>query len=133
MGLKTRLYPELKLFPDWQHRQAALSEGQRAAFKRPALWVLSLMAFCAGIALITLSIHRGIPNGMQLPLMVVGQLTASWGPLMGLWVFRRTVRQSLRVQLRERGRVLCISCGYDLEGLKAERCPECGAPVGLLP
>lgn len=36
-------------------------------------------------------------------------------------------RQELREQRRRENR--CLNCGYSLEGLTSERCPECGTPT----
>ena len=36
-----------------------------------------------------------------------------------------TYRQTLEIERQRKG--LCPRCGYDLRGLNAARCPECGA------
>jgi len=43
------------------------------------------------------------------------------------------VRSALRLELKQtfRGEVLpmCLKCGYNLESVDGNRCPECGAPI----
>ncbi len=41
---------------------------------------------------------------------------------------RREVRKAIRKRLVEAGIAVCLSCGYDLRGQTAPRCPECGTP-----
>lgn len=41
-----------------------------------------------------------------------------------------TPHESLR-HFIERTRAKCLSCGYDLRGIDAARCPECGAELSL--
>lgn len=48
------------------------------------------------------------------------------------WSFLR-IRAQLRLFLKEhylgRKLPLCLGCGYNLEGVDAQRCPECGASI----
>lgn len=43
-----------------------------------------------------------------------------------VWISRRELRRFIWRKLAERGRLVCLHCGYDLRGQTVCRCPECG-------
>ncbi len=51
------------------------------------------------------------------------------GGLLTHYLLRSRMRKGLRRYLRDEGVILCIPCGYDLEGNTSGVCPECGETV----
>ena len=47
-------------------------------------------------------------------------------PMITFLLFRRKIQRSLRRQLIDIGKPVCLICGYDLRGQTVPRCPECG-------
>ena len=43
------------------------------------------------------------------------------------WGVSKSLRRRMLRQLESSDFLLCVSCGYNLRGLNAERCPECGS------
>lgn len=64
----------------------------------------------------------GIPSGF-VPLWLFGIITAA-GFLMAWWLNIRMVTMQRRI---DDGK--CWKCGYTLDGIDANRCPECGVDV----
>jgi len=46
------------------------------------------------------------------------------------WAYARVYGKPCRLAMLKLGRLVCVDCGYRLEGLGPEitRCPECGSP-----
>ncbi len=61
-----------------------------------------------------------LPTSALCPAMLIDALFYA-----ALWLAAITVVPTTR-RLRRRQRGLCPACGYDLHGLSAARCPECG-------
>lgn len=74
-------------------------------------------------------VPSGTPNGrtelLYLPWWLLIMLAVS----PGLWLLHQTVVRPARRQARG----LCRRCAYDLTGVGAERCPECGAQIPCRP
>jgi hypothetical protein len=72
-----------------------------------------------------------LPGGFGLQSPVVGGIMGGLCGVLAVFVGYRVVageiRLALRQRLRELGVRVCGRCGYDLRGLPADRCPECGA------
>lgn len=48
--------------------------------------------------------------------------------LLLLWHVRRFTHRTRERRWRKQGR--CLACGYDLQGIPSDRCPECGTRCG---
>jgi len=129
--LYSRLFPELKLFPDCRQGRHALHRATRTITR----WSYALAPpLCVGTVFAGKRMAGGrIEGASNLLLMLLGGLLfgclVSYLPI--LW-FSKRIRHSLRQQLRDAGIPVCIHCGYQLTGLPEARCPECGRVAHLL-
>ncbi len=121
----SRFCPGPELFPDGRHRREALERAHRGLLRQPAFWLLSLTVYAGlGALALLLQVMLPTPFAMAVCLATLAGLEAM--------LFRRAIRRSLRLQLRERGELICIACGYDLVGAASIRCPECGSPINKI-
>jgi hypothetical protein len=124
-----RAFPELAIFNDRAERRTALRRARNNV--RYAVWLaLISCAVCAAWGLLFPWLHLGryLPFS-RATITFFGSITL--GTIIGLsgWrIFRRSIQRSLRHQLIELGRPVCLHCGYDLRGQTEPRCPECGKP-----
>ena len=124
-----KLLPELERFPDAQSAEQALKSAKR---KRSwfALALIFVLTIVAAIAFWQNVVVYILPAGIFRDFFVHALLIAAMPIASGyigirLWV--APMRQELRQMLVNRGIPICIPCGYDLQGQRIPRCPECGA------
>ncbi len=123
------LQPELALFDCSKDKAQALTQAyptQVASYPLAALVVLYV--FACSPYLRSHVISRGqhfllLFSAVEI-LILLGLLTVFFVRI------RENSRNELRKLLRARGILLCTTCGYDLRGLTALQCPECGSLVG---
>lgn len=49
-----------------------------------------------------------------------------------LWPIQmKKLHPKIRIELRRRGYLVCLNCGYDLRGTTEHRCPECGTATNF--
>jgi hypothetical protein len=78
-----------------------------------------------------------MPSGKIASMPEASWWTASfphWLPSAVCWLLtlRHIRRFTLRIPERKRRRRgQCIDCGYDLQGIEGDRCPECGRPMPI--
>ena len=133
-------WPELRLLPPGEPRDAALSEARLAAQLHPGY----LVGFTAAILLVgaatgyVLSLLPGMASlrrsgGLAHTgtlLMVAAAVGFGVQPLLPLWLlFRRTGRAVIAQHARRHGVRLCAACGYLVGTVPEAFCPECGAIV----
>jgi len=127
--LQERIFPEVTYFEILEERRKAwalatkLPRGGLLAYCVILVVVLAVAPPMAQFLLLSLPGVDEVPpvfNGVVVALIVVP------APMVTAWIFRRKVQRSLRQQLTERGRPICLECGYDLRGQTVSRCPECG-------
>lgn len=131
-----RTYPELEFFSTDDERRKALRQARKERNRSPRFWLIHVCAATlAAIVGYQLFVASG-PVGRFVETFARGYL-AVFAALAGFpvgfciaWLFRRTVRDSLRRQLVERSVPICLKCGYNLHGLIEPRCPECGEGFG---
>jgi hypothetical protein len=79
---------------------------------------------------------------LQFAPLFVAPPTAAFALSLLSWVFVIAIlvgsgvsraRPALRRDLIRRGTLVCLACGYDLQALSLDRCPECGADCTDLP
>ena len=124
-----RLYPELLRFRTPAEARIAL---RRAKSQLNGNWpfILALVLILVPIAIAPLILPTlGVPLAWRGRIrfgILLGAISSS-GVL--AWVFRRSVRRSLCMQLVSLGVPICITCSYDLAHCQSERCPECGTII----
>jgi len=122
----SRVFPELSFFPSDKERNLAMRKAYRPVILGPRYWLYVIFA-----AVVSVPVGKAVLYYLHL-LGIALNLGAVVGGLIGgfagsaFYFFRRRIARSLRQQLRDRGVVLCIQCGYDLRGQTENRCPECG-------
>ena len=125
--LLTVMYPELLRFPDWvtakqAYLQARRQLGANSWFGMRCRVVLVVGLFLA-VSIIKMPEQVGVPFILRwvlavlIPLFLVKAL---------FWLFRKSIRRSIREQLTGMGIPCCVHCGYNLEGNVSGVCPECG-------
>ncbi len=127
------LFPELRYYDTSEDRADFWATTYRAFLKRQGWpFFARLVLLSAMIQLpFTLAMWPARPY-LQPWLGSIGTTALSSGisgALFGgafLFILQRKMRIELRVELRKRGFEPCMHCGYDLRGLAAARCPECG-------
>ena len=111
-------------------RQHELLEAATRRFRRdPRTWLL-YAPLCFLPAALPVAFHA-LPLRLrfQWPSHVAFVAILLLGVAAQAWVWRTTVRRSLRAELSARHirPAHCFDCGYDLRATTADRCPECGA------
>jgi hypothetical protein len=130
-----REFPELDDLPPVA-AQDAFEAATKRAWRRPMLWVATLLALVSPVPL--LMAYHALPDALRRHWIV--------GPLLGLAVvigylvlfivvYEFLSRPTLRRCIRAEVGTYCIDCGYDLRGTPnfpppaVTRCPECGRIV----
>lgn len=125
--LFSRSFPELRLFTSAADRERAY----RYAAQGCNTWRFVIIAIGLVPLMIVLIVSvRFLLTGRVPHLVVDWAVPAMSGALVcAAWInsTRRHVQRRLREALCEAGIPVCIRCGYQLAGLSAPRCPECGA------
>ncbi len=105
--------------------------SKHAARRRAALWLYAvglLAACCTHIAIAAVATIKGVIYGTNATFVYEGTdilaMVATSDLVLGCPLALTLVAVRLR-SLRSAG--ACPACGYDLAGIAAERCPECGA------
>ena len=116
----SKLFPELNEFPEAE-RTPLFHEAQRIAMRK----------------------HRvasGLLTGGAVIVGITVEKSFGWKPWMALacmfpvvfachFLFRLPMRQFLWQQLAQRGKPICVHCGYNLTGNVSGMCPECGMAI----
>jgi len=123
--LATWIFPELSRAADYRDRKSLISQSMRAI--HADAWIILLICLILTLLWLLLGGRSWIASSSLLLCVTVFALVpyllasaAFW------WIFRERLRRALRAELAQRGHALCARCGYDLRGLSADRCPECG-------
>jgi hypothetical protein len=121
-------------FPELDH----LEPDQRAHLLRQVpWWTYPLIIGRAVIAALLIGVIAGVwlaaALGVSIAALAVMPLAA--GIATGLYGYqlarvRGVMRRAIADGFRGKRMPFCFECGYDLRGLDAPRCPECGSPVG---
>ena len=128
---------EMSLLETQSERDAARWHVWRALFRNWRYWSICVLAIAIvwPTLFMALPISRALCAALRLhapvielaifaALSITVTLAFAFG---GMWPLRRMVLRELRDYLGKRGILLCMTCGYNLHGLQAPRCPECGA------
>jgi hypothetical protein len=127
-------FAELDMFPTEVDAEKALGRAteqgpmQKGDYAIVALFILAIVAIIFAVVIIESSVGATWAVLMRiirwsLPFALTFATVA-----MLVYVYRRSIRRSLREQLCAIGVPVCIACGYDLRGQADPRCPECGRP-----
>ena len=131
------MYWRIGSFPELQH----LSDGERA----------ELLDVCVGWRGATRNVVRSLAGGMILGVVAAGASAAlagnalfvasafiiAWavGTILAYQVYLIRFRGQLIIYLEQAAKTkrlpLCLNCGYNLTGLRDDRCPECGRRVSV--
>ncbi|MBN1347474.1 MAG: hypothetical protein JXQ73_32590 [Phycisphaerae bacterium] len=134
-----RLFPELALFETKEERDKAFKVARKQVSKKLALLGFAtsvvVMAVIAVVPMVGFDCLKRLgilsPEAM-FPHNNYPPFAAPLGlALCGFWLtwlYRYSIRRSLREQLAKSGVPICVECGYQLRGLTEPRCPECGTP-----
>lgn len=117
-----RFYPELSRFDNDVDRAAAWRSVYGAYELNPFL-LLALpcaLMVMGGSSYLTYRLH--LHWSLYYAAYPMGFLVV---PLLCL-LFRRGMREALRLELIKKGIPICLNCAYDLTGCPSVRCPECG-------
>jgi len=127
MQLWTRLFPELVRFPDARGRAAVWNRASGSIVRSGRFWLLLVVTIC--VSFVAAGRVFATPYIPHAPFVICLVMVPS-AYLMFALVFRVRITRRLRQELRARGIIICLRCGYDLRGSPGRSCPECGAPVG---
>lgn len=122
----TLFYPELRCFEDDKERRAAWRTAFRYVWSRPLVWACIPLLIVVFIGVKQMLVELGAA-----PMIAGGICAGLFGffvPVSAARFYRREIRRRLREQLLAVGIQVCVKCGYDLRGLIAGRCSECGTP-----
>lgn len=128
-SIHTLLYPELRRFPTRKQAADALSQAGKSRgdiFVDYMLIPILVVIFQSFDSIAER--HLGIGPWIYFSISL-GIIAATI--YVTLRFQREPIRRRLRELLIESGFPTCIFCGYDLAGLEACTCPECGAPLDL--
>ena len=127
-----RSRPEWDLFPSEETRLEAVEALDRELEHSNRFWgtvVLVVLGVIGLLFMITEILQRVVPTlpgwfqvALNLPGLLIGYAAV-------VWVWRAGVVRRLRRKLIELGVPVCRRCGYALQGIDAERCPECGGRI----
>jgi hypothetical protein len=114
-------FPELQHLEETDRRKILTNSGSRRILIR-MVW----LSITVGAILSVISMQ--IMGLLTWPILLAAFLF--WAP--AVYQFQIIlVRGQLRLYLERAARrqklPLCLNCGYNIEGLQSERCPECGA------
>jgi hypothetical protein len=134
--LWTRTFPELRLLARADRRLAIRDMLQLCIpRRRMRRYALDFALSAAALILITaLATARSI---LWFALIVlIGGLIAWLAYPLNLWWEavreRSRFQDQIRRQVTQLGSPVCVECGYDLRGARAQRCSECGRPLPLM-
>lgn len=124
-------YPELELLPTEDERQEII-HAFHVAEKQTGWWLL-FGALYFILVLFYISVLSRIWPFSLLP-EYAGLLPIAFGLALSTGCYyrilgRRQFPVFLRAELRRRGVLVCMGCGYDLCAHASDRCPECALPA----
>lgn len=127
------LYPEIERFESAAAAQVALTRASTRVMRTLRFWIggVLVLALAAAWGVLTPVWVAWLRGGGWVGVIAAALgIGAVQGLVFGLGfqlMLRGPTRRALRAELCDRGVPLCVSCGYDLRGLRSPRCPECGA------
>ena len=125
-----RIFPELMVSETREQRRVAWQKATKHSLRGLVLYALSAVVITSAITIpLALLVRFGRPPVRIPPMAIgvaVGMSVSMIGPSVTFLLFRRRIQRSLRRQLVEIGKPVCMTCGYDLRGQTMARCPECG-------
>ena len=134
LGRRIKRYPDLALFATNERDQA----WKLARTGTGWCWLAALPAILLSAGMVHVATGRylvprlraiGRPEAFRFMILAMFVLLATQVCMVMVGSFcRRHIERSLRRQLVQRGRLICIRCGYDVKGQVEPRCPECHAP-----
>lgn len=126
-----RRFPELAMIDDPDERgrmwKRAIKGQTWSQIGILSALIVALSIFIVVMNLIVLPKMDRWLGGHRIPTGVAGGIAGGMSAMLVMRLRRHKIERSLREQLVERGRAVCIPCGYDLQGQTQPRCPECGA------
>lgn len=123
------ILPELALFASYRDRTRAFGRAS-TSFHGTAWFALLFVGMQMGLLMfLRRSPWLGSASFMRFTTVFLAALLALYfvGSVVFCCLFRERLRRSLRQQLVEGGRAICVQCGYDLRAQAEPRCPECGS------
>lgn len=130
-----RSVPEFHLFETDEQRARGIEEldteleGSKAFWRAMLImWLVTIVVANASLCVIPMLVPWRFPG--RIPLAIALQLLLAVG--LTVWIWRRGIKQRLRLKLIEQGVPVCRGCGYCLRGLPRAaqvQCPECGRPA----
>jgi hypothetical protein len=121
-------FPELGHLPE-DERRALLRQCVGARTYTRLIGQAVFVGIVAGGALWA-GLARSAPPWLLaagVPAALVGA-SAAWYQLI-LWRIRISVRTQIMDGFAGQRVPVCLRCGYDVAGVRGDRCPECGAPI----
>lgn len=118
------LLPELRQFKDKTQRRDALRIATQRMY---ATW--QPYAVVVAWFIVTRTLDRyiaSLPRPVEIGSILLTNMLAVW---MMFYALASRIRRSLRLQLKQLGEPICVSCGYDIRGQTNQRCSECGSPI----
>jgi len=116
-----RWFPELMRFHAPEEALSGMVKHQT-----PLFVVIYLVTFAVYFGVYFTWLDDHIPRVIRPVLFALGSVICG---VLGYALLRKRLRRGLRRELRAEGVMLCIPCGYDLQGNQSGVCPECGKAV----
>lgn len=117
------LVPELARIDDVQERRRLFRYQPGRSYPPYPKRVWLMIVLLAPLGAVPAWAHQSLPSwasaAIILPCALMPALATSL-------IMRGYIREVVRGDLAARGIPICVKCGYDLFGLEASQCPECG-------
>jgi len=120
-----RWIPELRHFEHEDQRRRAFRKARNEVFRSPLYWVFVVLVTTAAI-FVRLSASRPASFPRLLGAILWGVGLGFFGSISALWMLKGRIRLSVRRELTQSGRPVCMSCGHYFMESDNGKCPECG-------